>query len=132
MDDVRAGFVSRRFLKFALVGLLNTGWSYGLYAGLLYLGLDYGIASLLTIVLSVLFGFLTQGNLVFGGANRKSLLRFIAVWVLIYGAYLGVVYAARQLGVNSYVGGLVATPMVAVLSYFLQSRFVFRQRAGRA
>lgn len=123
--------VSLRFVKFALVGLLNTGWSYGLYAGLLYVGLGYGLASLLTIVLSVFFGFLTQGKLVFGGTSYESLLRFIAVWVLIYGAYLGVVIGAGHLGLNSYVGGLIATPMVAVLSYVLQSRFVFRPRAGQ-
>jgi putative flippase GtrA len=112
-------------IKFALVGLLNTGWSFLLYAAFLYLGLNYWLASFLTIVLSVSFGFLTQGNLVFGGATRKALPRFILVWVVIYAVYLVVVSAAQRVGVNNYLGGLIATPLVAALSYILQRRFVF-------
>lgn len=115
--------------KFALVGFLNTGWSYLLYAAFLYLGLNYWIASFLTIVLSVGFGFLTQGNLVFGGATRKALPRFILVWVLIYALYLVVVSVAQTAGINNYLGGLIATPLVAVLSYILQRRFVFAPSA---
>jgi len=119
-------------VKFALVGLLNTGWSYLLYAAFLYLGLNYWLASLLTIVLSVGVGFLTQGNLVFGGATRKALPRFIAVWVLIYAVYLAVVSVAQYGGINNYLGGLIATPLVAVLSYILQRRFVFTPSAPPA
>jgi putative flippase GtrA len=112
-------------IKFALVGLLNTGWSYLLYVVFLYLGLNYWLASFLTIVLSVGFGFLTQGNLVFGGATRKALPRFILVWVVIYAVYLVVVSVAQHGGINNYLGGLIATPLVALLSYILQRRFVF-------
>ena len=112
-------------LKFALVGLLNTGWSYLLYAAFLYLGLNYWLASFLTIVLSVSFGFLTQGNLVFGGATLEALPRFILVWVVIYAVYLAVVSVAQSVGLNNYLGGLIATPLVALLSYILQRRFVF-------
>jgi putative flippase GtrA len=115
--------------KFAVVGLLNTGWSYLLYATFLYFGLNYWVASFLTIVLSVGFGFLTQGNLVFGGATRKALLRFVLVWVLIYTVYLAIVSVAENVGINNYLGGLIATPLVAVLSYILQRRFVFAPSA---
>jgi putative flippase GtrA len=115
-----------QFLKFGLIGVFNTGWSYLLYALFLYLGMNYGPASLLTILLSIGVGFLTQGTLVFGGATRRALPRFIAVWVVIYGLYLLVVALAQRLGINNYIGGLIATPMVACLSYVLQSRFVFQ------
>lgn len=115
-----------QLVKFALIGVVNTGWSYLLYAFFLYCGLSYGLASLLTIVLSVGFGFLTQGALVFGGATRQALPRFIAVWTLIYVLYLVVVSLAQQAGINNYVGGLLATPVVALLSYVLQRRFVFQ------
>lgn len=116
----------KRILRFVLVGVLNTGWSYVLYAGLLYSGLGFVLASLLTILLSVGFGYLTQGHLVFGGTSRAALFRFIAVWVLIYGVYLMVVELVHRFGASYYLGGLIATPVVAGLSYLLQSRFVFR------
>ena len=115
-----------RPFKFALVGILNTSWSYLVYAGLLYLGLNYWVASFLTIVLSVGFGFFTQGTLVFGGATRSALPRFLIVWAAIYAAYLLVVSLAARQGINNYIGGLLATPLVAVLSYVLQRRYVFR------
>lgn len=113
-------------VRFALVGILNTGWSYFLYAALLYLGLGYSAASFLTIVLSVGFGFVTQGTLVFGGASRDALIRFVFVWVLIYAIYLVIVASAERFGVNNYIGGLIATPVVACLSFLLQRKFVFR------
>lgn len=113
-------------IKFVAVGLFNTGWSYLLYAGLLFVGLGYWAASLVTIVLSVGVGFLTQGNLVFGGATRDALPRFLVVWTLIYITYLVVVGTAQRFGMNHYLGGLLATPVVVTLSYVLQRRYVFR------
>jgi len=115
-----------KIFKFGLIGVLNSAWSYFLYAFFLYLGLSYGPASLLTILLSIGLGFLTQGTLVFGGATRRALPRFIAAWVVIYALYLLVVGLTQHLGLNNYIGGLIATPMVACLSYVLQSRYVFQ------
>jgi putative flippase GtrA len=114
-------------LKFILVGSINTVWSYALYAALLYVGLGFGLASLVTILGSIAFGFLTQGHLVFGGASSEAVGRFIAVWMLIYVIYLGVVWTAERFGINNYWGGLMATPVVATLSYLLQRYFVFRR-----
>jgi hypothetical protein len=37
-----------------------------------------------------------------------------------------VVAIADYLGINNYIGGLIATPMVVCLSYILQRHFVFR------
>jgi putative flippase GtrA len=118
--------MNMQFVKFAMVGLLNTSWSFAVYAGLLYAGLHYVAASLITIIVSVAFGFLTQGTLVFGGAKKEAIPRFILVWIIIYVVYLGAVAGAQKLGFSNYFGGLIATPLVAVMSYFLQRRFVFR------
>lgn len=114
-------------LKFILVGVVNTAWSYALYAALLYAGFSLGLASLLTIAGSVVFGFLTQGCLVFGGTSTRAIARFATVWAFIYVVYLGIVLMAERCGINNYWGGLLAVPMVAVLSYVLQRHFVFRR-----
>ena len=119
-----------QMLKFGLIGILNTTWSYLLYATFLWFGLGYMLASFFTIVLSVAFAFISQGVLVFGDSSRESLMRFILVWCCIYAVYLAVVAGVARLGVNHYLGGLIATPLVAVLSYILQRHFVFRVSSG--
>lgn len=118
-----------QFAKFVLVGVVNSCWSYLLYAAFLYFGFNYWLASLLTIVLSVGFGFLMQGNVVFGGATYAALPRFVLVWIVIYALYLLVVTSAQWFGVNNYIGGLMALPLVACLSYVLQRRYVFQSSA---
>lgn len=119
----------KRLLKFGVVGAVNTLWSYLLFAALIYVGVGNAVASLIALVAGIGVGFLTQGSLVFGHLSRGALVRFVLVWAVIYGVYVGVVAATNAAGYTSYVGGAVAIPVVAVLSYLLQSRFVFSRSA---
>jgi putative flippase GtrA len=52
-------------IRFVVVGLLNTGFSYLIYAALLHVGLGYQTANLMALVIGVLFSFKTQGRLAF-------------------------------------------------------------------
>lgn len=114
-------------LRFAVVGLGNTVASYGVYAAMLWLGLGYVLAGLVSIVCGIAISFTTQGTLVFGGATRAAFVRFVLVWAALYSIYIGVVAVAeRSFGLNSYVGGLVALVVTTALSFVLQRSFVFR------
>jgi len=115
----------KRFIRFGAVGALNTLWGYLIFAGLIFAGIGYVIASLLTIVVSILVSFFTQGRFVFGHLSGGAFRRFVLVWLIIYLAYLGVLTIGHALGLNSYIGGLLAIPVIGVLSYVLQRRFVF-------
>jgi putative flippase GtrA len=55
-----------RFVRFLLVGVLNTIFGYFLYGTLILIGLDYKLAVLLATILGVLFNFQTTGRLVLG------------------------------------------------------------------
>jgi len=55
----------KRFVRFLLVGTLNTAFSYLVYALLLLVGLHYAAANLGAVVLGIIFSFKTQGVLVF-------------------------------------------------------------------
>ncbi len=119
-----------RPLRFLLVGALNTGFSYALYAALVYAGLGVALPSLVALLAGIVFSYATQGRLVFGHRSTAAFVRFVAVWLVIYAAYVATVLAAGRFGISAYAGGLIATPIVAVLSYGLQARFVFRPVAG--
>jgi len=119
-----------RPLRFLLVGALNTGLSYALYAALVYAGLGIALASFVALLAGIVWGYATQGRWVFGHRSAAAFVRFVGVWALIYAVYVATVLAAGRFGVGAYGGGLIATPLVAALSYALQSRFVFRPAAG--
>jgi putative flippase GtrA len=97
-----------------------------LYALLLFLGLNYAVASMAALVAGILFSFKTQGRFVFGNRDNRLLGRFVLCWVLIYAAYVTFTRQMLAVGINGYVSGALAIPAIGVLSYLLQRFIVFR------
>jgi putative flippase GtrA len=114
-------------IRFVLVGTLNTAFSYLIYAGLLFAGLDYKIANLLTLILGVLFSFKTQGHLVFNNPDNRLLGRFVLSWAFIYVCVTAVIGKIINFGFDAYWAGALALPFSVVLSYLAQRYFVFRK-----
>lgn len=115
-----------QIVRFVCVGIANTLFSYGIYAGLIYLGLGYASANLVALMLGILLSYKTQGTLVFRTSTNRRLLRFVMAWGVIY--LLNVLLIARfiALGLNPYISGALALPFVTLLSYLSQKFFVFR------
>jgi putative flippase GtrA len=124
--QLRTAFRESRPLRFVVIGILNTAFSYCVYAGMLFAGLGFAWASLISFAAGIVFGFLTQGRIVFPGGGKWAFARFLAVWVALYVVFVVVVKIAELVGVGHYTGGAIATVVVAVLSYILQSRYVFK------
>ncbi len=117
--------LQRPFMRFLLVGALNTGFAYGTYAVLLWLGLPYAWANLGSLVLGILFSFATQGRLVFGNADHRLLPRFVLCWLILYVINIGLITGLIRLGLNAYTAGAVALAPMAVGSFFVQRYIVF-------
>lgn len=115
-----------RPLRFLFVGVLNTTFSYSLFALLVFIGLHIAAASLFAVLLGILFSFSTQGSIVFGNSSWRAFVRFVLVWLVIYAVYVGTVFAVQCSGFSAYLGGLVAVPVVALLSYFANGQYVFQ------
>lgn len=115
-----------QFVRFILVGVVNTGFSYAIYAGLVYLGLGYAIANLIALVVGILFSFKTQGILVFNEPSNRRLLRFVIVWAVIYFINIFLIGQFIAWGFNAYSGGALALPFGVLLSFIAQKYFVFR------
>ncbi|MBR0272983.1 MAG: GtrA family protein [Bacteroidaceae bacterium] len=120
--------VSSQFLRFILVGGLNTAFGVGVYCLAIFIGLPYFIATLLSNVLGVCFNFFTTGNLVFRNNDPKLIFRFVLCYVVIYFVNTGVVKLLIVAGLNDYWAGILATPIVAVCSYSLLKYFVYRKK----
>ena len=117
----------QRFVRFAIVGILNSAFGLGVYALLIHLGLPVWAALIAANVAGVSFNYVTTGKLTFShrGANRFP--SFVSIYLLCY----VINYLAITVLVHMHLGPVTSqvllTPFMAILNYLLQSRYVFRQ-----
>lgn len=123
----RRSLFRRQFVRFLLVGALNTLFSYMVYAALLYLTLPFVIANFGALVLGVLFSFRTQGHLVFRNTDNRLIVRFALVWAVVFLINITLIWMLSKLGLSYYLSGALAMAPVVVLSYLLQRFLVFAE-----
>lgn len=116
-----------QFLRFLLVGVLNTAFGYGLFALFTWAGLAYPLAIGLATVIGVLFNFQTTGRVVFGNAKRQLLWRFAAVYGIIYLLNVAAVAVLLRTGLNVYLANALAIPPLVAASFILQRTLVFNK-----
>jgi putative flippase GtrA len=114
-----------RVLRFLVVGIFNTSFSYGIYAILLYAGLQYNLANLGALIMGILFSFKTQGKYVFRNTNNKLFFRFVISWAVIYLFNICIIGGFIKLGFNAYISGAIALFPVTVFSYIALKTFVY-------
>lgn len=112
-------------VRFLVVGGISTLFSYGVYALLLFCGLNYAIANLAALVAGILFSFKTQGRFVFRNGDNSLIWRFVICWGLIYAANVTFLRQAIHFGMDRYVAGAAAIPGIALLSFVVQRYLVF-------
>lgn len=119
-----------RLVKFIVVGVVNTGFSYLVYATFLFFGLSYQLANFIALILGIIFSFKMQGKFVFKSTDNRLLGRYVLTWTVIYLCVTAAIGQIIQFGINAYAAGLLTLPLSVGLSYFAQKYFVFRQPAA--
>jgi putative flippase GtrA len=117
------------WIRFGLVGGVNTAFSYGVYAACIYAGAGYALASAVSMIAGVLFSYRTTGDLVFRRAGA-SLPRFVACYAIVYVFSVALLAQMDALGINPYLAGLLVAAPAAALSYLLLKLLVFQKRQG--
>jgi putative flippase GtrA len=112
-----------QFVRFLVVGVLNTAFGYGLFALFTWFGLAYPLAT----ILGVLFTFQTTGRMVFSNSRGSLLWRFAAVYGIIYLLNVAAVALLLRAGINVYLANALAIPPLVVCSFILQRLFVFNK-----
>lgn len=127
MNNRNTGALPSQVLAYVIVGLTNTLWAYAIFAGLIYVGVHYAVATLFSGVLSVLTGYVAQRR-VFGCAGRSRLARFSALFIVIYGLNITIqtILMEPALALNRYVAGAVAVCVCATMSFIANRIYVFR------
>lgn len=114
------------FIKFILVGILNTIFGYSIFALFLYFGMHYALALFSSTILGIIFNFKTTGLLVFKNKENKLLLKFIAVYAIIYAMSVSLLKIANVFQINLYFAGFITTGLTAVISFVLNKKWVFK------
>jgi putative flippase GtrA len=111
-------------LRFLVVGIVNTCFGIGVYWLLLYAGFLYQWASLLSLLLGIIFSFNTHKVAVF--KTGGFFFRYVVIWIAIYLINIELITMIRD-DIGDYFAGIAVLPVNVVLSFMLMKHFVFRQ-----
>ena len=114
-----------QFIRYFIVGIANTLFSYSLFATFLWLGLAYQKASLLALLLGIFFSFMMQGRWVFEDTSAFAFIKFIVTWCMLYGINIFIISRLLDAAVNVYLAGASATLPVTLLSFVFLKLAVF-------
>lgn len=123
----------KQFLKFNVVGILNTAIDLLVFAFLNgVLGFGDALSKTISYSCGVLNSYLWNSRWTFKQEQkrtRKEFLLFVLVNLVSYGASLGVLYACRTwFGIeNGTVRNLIATPVSVIINFIGNKLFVFRR-----
>ena len=114
------------FLRFLVVGGINTVFGYTVFAIFILLQLHYVIAALLAQICGILFNFKTTGTIVFKNRNNRLILRFFGVYLITYLLGIGLLKVFDMHNVNILVAAAIGVLPMAVVSFLLMRKFVFK------
>lgn len=123
--------LNTQFLKFIAVGVLNTAFSYTVYATLIFFHTPYIAAGIIQAILGVLFSFKTIGVFVFNNPSNRLIFRFCLVYVFLATFYIIGLRLAHMVYSNGYVDGAIVLIPYVVLSFFVNKVFVFKNEKSR-
>jgi putative flippase GtrA len=114
-----------RFVRFLIVGVLNSLFGYGIFALCVFAGMHYGLALLVATILGVLFNFKTIGKFVFGSHDNRLIVRFAATYAAVYGLNVEGVRLLKAAGLGTYVAGAMMIIPMAAVAFLFNKWFVF-------
>jgi putative flippase GtrA len=125
MIQIAKKIVEKQIVRFVLVACLNTLFGYGTFALLIFCGLHYPFAILISTIAGVIFNFKTYGLLVFNSNANRLIIRFVVVYLLVYICNVSGIAIFEYFKISNYLAGMILALPIGFLGYFLNKRFVF-------
>jgi putative flippase GtrA len=115
------------FIRFILIGSVNALFGYSIYAALIFLGVNFAIASFISTCLGVLFNFKTISKFVFQVNSYELFWKFLHVYGIVY--VFGIIFLKllNICGINYYFGGVIVLFLNALFAFILNKRYVFEK-----
>jgi putative flippase GtrA len=120
----------KQLLRFATVGVVNTGLGYAVIFACMYLaGFDAVVSNVLGYAVGLVVSYVLNRSYTFRSAGKAQaeIPRFLSIFLLAYLANLGTLLVLiRQAGMHEGVAQAVAGVVYFVLSFVLNKYYVFR------
>jgi len=120
----------RQLLAYYAVGIVNTLFGYGVYALLVFVGMNMFVAQFVATVIGVIFNYFTYSRAVFRG-SRGAIGQFIVAYLGQYLISLGALAGLSRFVTNPYLAGLGALIVTSLAFYLFLKRWVFLPRVAR-
>jgi putative flippase GtrA len=113
------------FLRYLVVGGLNTAFGYLCYAAFVLAGAPIWLAVGSSTVLAIVFNFFSYGGLVFGDTSRRLLPRFLVFYAFLGGLNFLLLRALTGAGLGPLWAQALLLPVLAGVGFVGMRRFVF-------
>jgi putative flippase GtrA len=121
-------------IMYLIVGMWNTAFGYGLFAGLYYLlskSMHYNVILLICYVVSTINAYLLYKYLVFKtkGDLIRGYLRFSMVYVYAYLGNMLLLFALKRFtSIDLYLGQAISVIVIVLISYMSHKKYTFKDR----
>ena len=117
-----------KILKFLSAGVLNTLFSYFIYAVLLFFKVPYIFALFISTIAGIIFNYITYGRLVFNNNGSWMVFgKFVGTYSIIYVVNIIFLrFLISELLLNPYLGQAICIPISVLLSWFLMNYWVYK------
>jgi putative flippase GtrA len=117
------------FLKFIIVGLLNTIFGYTFFAILIFIKINTFLSLFISTIAGIIFNYLTFGRLVFKLNKSKLMLtKFIFAYCITY--ILNVYLLKAFMGIfnsNAFAAQIISLPFVALFNWISLNYWVYKK-----
>ncbi len=120
----------KKFMKFGLIGILNTLLTIGSYMLFVYLGMNYIIANVIGYGIGVINSYYWNKNWVFQvSSNQRSIfVKFVVVnLITLVINTLALYILANYLDIHPYLAQIFATGFGLLINFFLNKKWTFEK-----
>ena len=118
-------------MTFNIVGIFNTIVAYLVYAGLIFIGLNYWLALIADYMIGIVLGLFLNKKYTFkikSHIEKKTIVKAILSNIVIFFINLLVLYILIDMfNYNAYISQLIALIVIAISSFVFYKFYIFKE-----
>ena len=114
-------------VRYYQAAIINTGFGFGIYALLVWFGVNIFVAQIASHIVGIAFNYLTYSRHAFRG-SAPARTRFVMAYAVNYATSVTALALASLVIASPYLAGFTSIVTVTLINYFVLKHFVFRPK----